>query len=90
MPIYHLTPVVASLENPDWAASQHRQEVWVNARDEAEARGLASGRLEVAGVNMPGHPSGPSPWTSEALVSVREVEAGPNGMTIPPGTVVTG
>ena len=90
MPIYHLTPVVATLEDPVWAASLHRQEVWVNARDEAEARGMASAKLESADVNMEGVSAGPSPWASAAFVAAHELAEGPNGMTIPNGTVVTG
>ena len=90
MPIYHLKPIVATLENPDWRSSLHREDVWVNARDEAEARGMASGKLESAGVNMDDGSAGPSPWKSPALVTVEELAEPPNGMSIPNGTVVTG
>jgi hypothetical protein len=88
MPIFHLKPIVAMLEDPAWGASTHRKEVWVNAASEAEARGLATGRLEDGEANLPGIASSPSPWMSPALVQARVVEAAPSGMTIPLNVVV--
>ena len=88
MPIYHLKPVVTSLEESAWQNSPYRGEVWVNAKDAGEARLLTSGRYEDAGANIPGVSRGPSPWQADALVSVEEVPEGPNGMDIPAGTVV--
>lgn len=88
MPIFHLTPVVTMLDQAAWQNSPYRGEVWANARDEAEARGLVSGRYEDAGANIPGVSRGPSPWQDAQLVAVEEVAEGPNGMAIPDGVVV--
>jgi hypothetical protein len=90
MPIFHLKPIAAMLDDPAWNASTHRSEVWVNAPDEAEARGLATGKLENGEANIPGVSSSPSPWMSPALVQARLVESAPSGMKIPDRVVVAG
>jgi hypothetical protein len=90
MPIFHLKPVVAMLEDPAWSASTHRKDVWVNATSEKEARDLATGKLENGEANLPGVSSSPSPWLSTELVEVHEVGEGPSGMSIPHKVVVAG
>ena len=88
MPIYHVKPITAALEDPAWASSHNRAECWVHAADPAEARGMVSARYENAEVNVTGHSSGPSPWHDERLVEVHEIDAMPNGMKVPYGVVV--
>ena len=88
MPIFHVKPVTALLEDAAWNSSHTRAECWVNAASAAEARGMVSGRYENADVNVTGHSSGPSPWQDERLVEVHEIPEGPNGMKIPNGVVV--
>ncbi len=90
MPIFHLSPVVTELHDPAWGESPVRDECWVNANDEVEARGMASARFQDARSTVPGHPSAPSPWRDERLVSAKQSEQTPAGMTIPYGTVVAG
>lgn len=89
MPIYHLRPVVAALEDAAWQTSTHRTECWVNAANEEEARGLASGKFQDGEATLPGHAGRPSPWRNPDLVAVAEAAA-PNGMRIPQNTVVAG
>lgn len=88
MPIFRLHPVVALLEDPGWGSSPYRGEVWVNAADEAEARGLASGRYEDARANIPGHSAAPSPWLDRRLVELETHDEAPDGMSIPNGVVI--
>jgi hypothetical protein len=88
MPIYHVKPIVAALEDPAWQSSNTRAECWVNAANVAEARGLVSGRYENAEVNIPGHSRGPSPWQDPRLVEVREVDGPPNGARLPSGVIM--
>lgn len=88
MPIYHLKPVLAVLDNAAWANSPYQGECWVNAADETEARGLVSGRYEDARANIPGHSAGPSPWMDAKLVAVDVLAEPPPGMQIPNGVVV--
>ncbi len=89
MPIFHLKPIVAQLEDPAWQTSTFRNECWVNARDEAEARGLASGKFQNGEATIPGHPGRPSPWRDPHLVEARPSHP-PPGMTIPVNVVVAG
>jgi hypothetical protein len=89
MPIFHLKPVAALLDDPAWdSVGSHRSECWANAATEAEARGLASGRYENAGANMPGHSASPSPWRDPRLVEVHLLDAPPFGMKIPENVIV--
>jgi hypothetical protein len=89
MPIYHLKPVVAMLEDPAWGSvGPHRAECWANAPSEEVARGMASGRYENAGANMTGYRASPSPWRDPRLVEVRELDAPPGGMSIPENVIV--
>ncbi len=89
MPIYHLKPVVALLEDPAWeSVGPHRAECWANAPTEDVARGMASGRYENAEANMTGHRDSPSPWRDPRLVVVYELEAPPFGMSIPENVIV--
>jgi hypothetical protein len=91
MPIYHLKPVVALLEDPAWnTVGTQRSECWANADTEEEARGMASGSYEDAGANMTGHSSAPSPWRDPRLVEVRELAEPPFGMSIPKHVIVAG
>jgi hypothetical protein len=88
MPIFHLKPIVAMLDDPAWSASTHRKDVWVNAASEKEARDLATGKLENGEANLPGAPIRKGPWLSSTLVEVHEVSAAPSDMKIPNNTVV--
>ncbi len=88
MPIFRLKPVTALLEDAAWCNSPYHGQVWVNAADEAEARGLASGRYEDASVNIPGVSRGPSPWMDPRLVQSIPEAAGPDGAKIPNGVVL--
>ena len=88
MPIYRLSPVLPQLGDPAWGNSPIREECWVNAADEAEARGMASARFQDARATVPGHASAPSPWRDPRLVASEENATAPAGMTIPYGTVV--
>ena len=54
MPIYHLRPVLARLDDPAWQTSRIRSECWVNGADEADARDLASGQFQDAAQTVPG------------------------------------
>ncbi len=90
MPIFHLSPVITELRDPAWGESPVRDECWVNANDEAEARGMASARFQDARSTVPGHVSAPSPWRDGRLVAATQSEETPDGMTIPYGTVVAG
>ena len=91
MPIFHLKPVNAFLDDPAWASvGPQRGECWANVATEEEARGMASGRYENAEANMTGHSSAPSPWRDPRLVEVRIVDAPPGGMSIPPNVIVNG
>ena len=79
------------LDDPAWATSSvQRGECWANCASEDEARGLAPGRFEDGGANMPGHASAPSPWRDPRLVEVRVVDAPPAGMSIPANVIVAG
>lgn len=89
MPLFHLKPVVATLEDPAWGSSTHRKECWVDAASEAEARGMASGKFQDGEATIPGHDGVPSPWRDPRLVAA-QVSAPPPGMTIPANTVVAG
>jgi hypothetical protein len=86
--IFHAKPVLALLGDPAWGNNPYRGECWVNAADEAEARGLISGRYADANTNIPGVSKGPAPWMDPNLVEVVAVEAPPAGMSIPNGVVV--
>lgn len=88
MPIFHVKPVLALLDDEAWRNSPYRGECWVNAADEAEARGLISGRYEDARVNIPGRSEGPSPWMDQRLVGMERLDTPPLGMDIPNGVVV--
>ena len=88
MPIYRLKPVAALLEDAAWHNSPYHGEVWVNAADEAEARGLTSGRYEDAAANIPGVHRAPSPWLDARLVQAIPEATGPNGVDIPNGVVM--
>ena len=91
MPIYHLKPVAALLDDPAWQTSSvQRSECWANCASEDEARGMASGSYEDAGANMPGHSRAPSPWRDPRLVAVHVVDAAPLGMSIPANVIVAG
>ncbi len=91
MPIYHLKPVLALLDDPAWQTSSVQQtECWANCASEDEARGMASGRYEDAGANMTGHSSAPSPWRDPRLVEVHVLDAPPFGMSIPANVIVAG
>ena len=91
MPIYHIKPVPAMLDDPGWATSSvQRSECWANCVSEEVARGMASGRFEDAGANMPGHSRAPSPWRDPWLVEVRVLDAPPFGMSIPENVIVAG
>jgi hypothetical protein len=88
MPIFRLKPVASLLEDAAWRNSPVSDELWVNAADEAEARGLASGRYEAAGTNIPGVSSGASPWLDPRLVQAVAEQTGPGGRPIPAGVVL--
>lgn len=88
MPIYHLRPVVARLADDIWITSRLRGEAWVNGADEADARALASGHFQDATQTVPGAASPRSPWLDAAFVEADKLDAAPDGMTIPAGTVV--
>ena len=88
MPIFRLRPVASLLEDAAWRNSPYNGEIWVNAADEAEARGLASGRYEDASANIPGVSRGASPWMDQRLVKATPEAAGPDGMEIPNGVAV--
>ena len=91
MPIYHLKPVPALLDDPAWQTSSvQRTECWANCANETEARGMASGSYEDAGANMPGHSSAPSPWRDPRLVEARVLAEPPFGMSIPENVIVAG
>ncbi len=90
MPIFHLTPVLPLLGDAAWGESPVRDECWVNAADEDEARGMASARFQDARSTVPGHASAPSPWRDTRLVAAVMSDETPAGMTIPYGTVVAG
>jgi hypothetical protein len=89
MPIYHLKPIPALLDDPAWVSSRMRGEAWVNGADEAEARALASGQFQDATGTVPGHAAPVSPWREARLVAATLCERAPEGMTIPNGTVVS-
>ena len=89
MPIFRLTPVVAELRNPAWGESPVREDCWVNANDEAEARGMASARFQDARATIPGQPNAASPWRNASLVTAEAEAETPANMTIPYGTVVS-
>lgn len=88
MPIFHLKPVVALLEDPAWESTPYRGEIWVNTARAEDARPLAAARYEDARANVPGVSASPSAWLSERLVSIEVVDAVPGGMDIPEGVVV--
>ena len=88
MPIFLLRPEPSLLREPAWDNSPYRGDLWVNAADEAEARGLASGRYENAAATVTGVRQGSSPWLDARLVRCSEEQAGPDGMAIPDGVVV--
>jgi hypothetical protein len=88
MPIYFLKPRVAALEDAAWNNSRFRSECWVNAADEEEARGLATGKFLNGEATIPGDAPGPNPWKNPALVEASVCEHAPNNMQIPNGTVV--
>jgi hypothetical protein len=87
MPIFHLKPVPALLDDPAWANSLFKGECWVNAANEIEARRLASGRYEDARANIPGQSRGPGPWMQPRLVAVMRYEHPPLGFDLPRGVV---
>ena len=89
-PSFRPAPGVSELRDPAWGESPVRDECWVNANDEEEARGMASARFQDARSTVPGHASAPSPWRDTRLVAVTQSEQTPAGMTIPYGTVVAG
>lgn len=88
MPIFRLKPVAALLDEPAWQSSPYKGELWANAVSEVEARGLASGRYEDAGANVPGVSKGPSPWLDPRLVVVTAEPEGPGGQDVPAGVVM--
>ena len=88
MPIFHMKPVLARLDDPAWATSRLRGECWVNGADEAEARELASGHCQDAAGTIPGEANPHSAWRDPNLVEAKLLERGPENMTIPNGTVV--
>ncbi len=88
MPIYHLKPVLALLDDPAWNSSRIRGECWVNGADEAEARDLASGQFQDAGQVVPGEANPHGAWRDPKLVEAHQLERAPDNMTIPNGVVV--
>ena len=90
MPIFRLAPVLSELRDPAWGESPVRDDCWVHANDEAEARGMASARFQDARATVPGHAAAPSPWRDPRLVAATQTAETPAGMTIPYGTVVAG
>ncbi len=88
MPIFRLKPVPALLGELAWQNSPYQGELWANAATEAEARGLASGRYEDAGANIPGVSRSASPWLDPRLVQVTAEPEGPGGQDVPIGVVM--
>ena len=88
MPIYHLRPVLARLDDAAWTSSRVRSECWVNGADEAEARDLASGQFQDAAQVVPGDANPHAAWRDPALVEAHLLERAPDNMTIPNGVVV--
>jgi hypothetical protein len=81
MPIFHLKPRSRHLDDAAWSSCAFRSECWVNADDEAEARGLA-------GASATGMFAQPSPWRDRALVEATIVQDCPAGMVIAKNTVL--
>jgi hypothetical protein len=87
MPIWKLTPRV--LNSPDWELSTYRSEVIVRARDEAEARELATVEFAIAAEGNPTQPTRLNPWTNDVLVFCETIhnskhpDAGPAAVLSP-------
>lgn len=88
MPIFHLKPVLARLDDPAWQEAPYRGDCWVNAADEHEARLLVSGRYDNANINIGGDAAQGSPWVLPGLVACEQVPGPPDGPDIPNGVVV--
>lgn len=64
MPVYRLTPLEETVDNPQWRASSMRPQcLWIKARDEAEARQAVARATCSAADGLP------PPWNETALVA---------------------
>lgn len=68
MPVYRLTPVEGTEQSPQWFVSSiHPHCVWVQARDEYEARSVVARATAVG--RAPAQPQTLAPWKDPELVS---------------------
>lgn len=87
MPIWKLTPL--STDSLHWDLSTHRGEAIVRAKNEREARQLATERFAVAVKRKVGHTTPLNPWEDTALVSCEAIQTndyqdtGPAAILIP-------
>lgn len=69
MPVYKLAPIESRRSDPKWAASTLQEAVWVEARDDMDARHM----VESATLKMvdfkPGKPMLFSPWVDDVVTS---------------------
>lgn len=72
MPIWKLMPL--STDTPDWNLSTHRGEVIVRAKDEREARQLATQQFGIAAKRTLGQSTLLNPWEDAALVSCARIQ----------------
>ena len=72
MPIWKLTPLPT--DSTDWNLSIYRGEVVVRAKDEREARHLATQRFGVGATVRPGKTTPLNPWRDSALVSCKMIQ----------------
>lgn len=73
MPIWRLTPLVSDC--PDWNLSTYRGEVIVRAKDEEEARDLATNQFAVAATGSANQDTLLNPWENEELVVCEPIQA---------------
>lgn len=82
MQVYRLAPIDIRANDEKWAASNLKEAVWVEARDEMEARHLVeSATLQMVDFK-PGRKLIFSPWLDDVVTSCypdREAEAPPRG-----------
>ena len=74
MPLYELTPVMAGLDNADWAGSTHRGPCRVVASDERRARLFAANVFtDRAATRTPAGLLPASPWMRRGLVAAERL-----------------
>jgi hypothetical protein len=83
MPVFKLAPIDIRVNDEKWAASNLKEAVWVEARDEMEARNLVEGAtLQMQDVKPGKTLNIFSPWLDDVVTSClidREAKAPPQG-----------